>query len=336
MRSSRWVTVLGCTCSAAAVSLRCPPAANHASSVSTRPVPRRASHARTGPTMASTKAADVLGLVVAEQQPRHAEAGGVADLAAAAQPHQGVEAPARLAVRGDEAVALRGRRWSPRRPTVAVPPRACDDRLELGADPMRRPRSGTTSTTAPRCSPARPDIRRARATAAATGSVAVGAVDGRRGNHDRARRGSRCGGVRGRAAGRGDRRRPPAGRPGAGPPRRSSASVTERAKSSTSAVTSAPRSSVRRPARSSGSSRRSTRVATCSVPARAAATRPPSITTERPDETDAGDRFGPVEAGVLARQELAGRRPDRARSRRAPRRAPRPPRRLPRRRAAGR
>ena len=42
-RSSRWVTVLGCTCRAAAVSLRLPPLANHASSVATRLVPRWAS-----------------------------------------------------------------------------------------------------------------------------------------------------------------------------------------------------------------------------------------------------------------------------------------------------
>ena len=78
------------------------------------------------------------------------------------------------------------------------------------------------------------------------------------------------------------------------PPSRSSASATVRAKSSTSAVTRAPRSSVRRPARSSGASRRSTSVATCSVPARAAATSPDSTTTQRPEATAARHRVGPA------------------------------------------
>ena len=57
-------------------------------------------------------------------------------------------------------------------------------------------------------------------------------------------------------------------------------------------MTSAPRSSVRRPARSSGSSRRRTRVATCSVRASAAATSPDPVATERPEVTASATASG--------------------------------------------
>ena len=105
---------------------------------------------------------ELLGPVLAQQQPGQPEPGGVADVAGAAQrdaARPGSAGPRRTPWAGSP-------RSATATPTVAVPPAGADRRRGAGGRPPSGSSPGTRTTTAPRYSPARP--RWADASRAAT------------------------------------------------------------------------------------------------------------------------------------------------------------------------
>ena len=231
----------------------------------------------------------MLGVVVTEEQAGDAEAGRVAHRAVAAEAHQRVEAAARLVVGRDQPVAVE-RVARAGDAHGGDSPELCHGRLQVGPHPAgvlaRHHDHHRTAVLAGEAGAATGEGHGGAARA-----VPVGAVDSGGGDHDGA---VEAGAVTSYAVAQ------PLARGGVGLEEVGEELAAEallgvgdeRAKSSTSAVTSAPRSSVRRPARSSGSSRRRTRVATCSVRASAAATSPDPVSTERPDVTASATASG--------------------------------------------
>ena len=135
-RSSRWVTVLGCTCRAAAVSLRLPPLANQASRVATSRVPRCVVVGRDRAELTLDEGGELAGPVVAEEQPRHAQPGGVADVPVAPQASAGSpgsRAPRRGSRRRRAARARAGDPDRRRRAGARSPPRPAGRRSGSGS-----------------------------------------------------------------------------------------------------------------------------------------------------------------------------------------------------------